>query len=379
MDSAFEDGDHISSLYGGNGTKLRATHVIGNATTVTDYYGNVVYESGISKTFLTEAGYVTLPDRKYHYFIQDHQGNNRLVVDQSGGIEEVNDYYPFGGTFADSSSVQPYKYNGKELDRQSGLDWYDYGARMYDAALGRWHVVDPLSEKYYSVSPYVYCANNPIKYIDPTGMFLDDIYHNEKGQEIFRVKKDDPDRLFVIKTTQTTDQMYGKEQSPQKGIANPISSKSAIDTENAIKTGNLVGEHMSNVQEIGSAKALESMMSSIKDNGKGGIADANNKEYYGSFDDKRNAINTGSSASGKPSLGKNLVSGSGDFYSHPSGTEKIVKNGQSYTGSWAQPPSKQDISTSSKRMEIVVGMGNKRIYIYNNKGVVATIPITVIK
>ncbi len=170
MDSAFEDGDHISSLYGGNGTKLRATHVIGNATTVTDYYGNVVYESGISKTFLTEAGYVTLPDRKYHYFIQDHQGNNRLVVDQSGGIEEVNDYYPFGGLMSSSSvSAQNYKYNGKELDRKSGLDWYDYGARHYDATIGRWHVVDPHAEKYYSVNPYVYCLNNPVRYIDSDG------------------------------------------------------------------------------------------------------------------------------------------------------------------------------------------------------------------
>uniref|UniRef100_UPI00359C951A RHS repeat-associated core domain-containing protein n=1 Tax=Bacteroides caccae TaxID=47678 RepID=UPI00359C951A len=68
-------------------------------------------------------------------------------------------------------SVQPYKYNGKELDRKDGLDWYDYGARYYDAALGRWHVVDPMSEKYYGVSPYLYCVNNPILLVDPNGMW----------------------------------------------------------------------------------------------------------------------------------------------------------------------------------------------------------------
>ena len=118
------------------------THIIGSDTTVTDYCGNVIYENGIPVKLLTEAGYVTLADSKYHYFVQDHLGNNRVVVDQSGNVEEVNHYYPFGGLLSSSVSnaVQPYKYNGKELDRKNGLDWYDYGACMYDAALGRWHV-----------------------------------------------------------------------------------------------------------------------------------------------------------------------------------------------------------------------------------------------
>ena len=130
----FENGNSISYLYDANGTKLRTTHVIGNDTTVTDYCGNVIYENGTPKMLLTEVGYVSLNDDKYHYFIQDHLGNNRVVVDQDGKVEEVNDYYPFGGVMASSTnSVQSYKYNGKELDRKGGLDWYDYGARMYDA------------------------------------------------------------------------------------------------------------------------------------------------------------------------------------------------------------------------------------------------------
>ena len=96
--------------------------------------------------------------------MQDHQGNNRVIVDQTGQKKEVNHYYPFGGTFASADgNVQAYKYNGKELDTKKGLNWYDYGARQYDAALGRFTAVDPLTEKYYEMSPYTYCGNNPIK------------------------------------------------------------------------------------------------------------------------------------------------------------------------------------------------------------------------
>lgn len=168
----FEDGNSISYLYAADGTKLSTTHIVGRDTTVTDYCGNAIYENGALAKVLTEDGYITASDNQFHYFIHDHQGNNRVIVDQDGTVEEVNDYYPFGGllTTSLSNSVQPYKYNGKELDRKNGLDWYDYGARMYDASLGRWHVVDPMSEKYYNFTPYSYCNNEPVCRVDPDGM-----------------------------------------------------------------------------------------------------------------------------------------------------------------------------------------------------------------
>ncbi|MDE6152429.1 MAG: hypothetical protein K2G12_10665, partial [Prevotella sp.] len=68
-----------------------------------------------------------------------------------------------------SPSLQHYKYNGKELDRMHGLDWYDYGARNYDPVILQWDRPDPLAEKYYPVSPYVYCMGNPVNAIDPDG------------------------------------------------------------------------------------------------------------------------------------------------------------------------------------------------------------------
>ena len=155
----FSDGSTITYTYGADGTKLRTVHKIGSTTTTTDYCGNVVYENGVQKLLLTEEGYVTLSDSKYHYYLKDHQGNNRVVISQSGTVEETNHYYPFGGAFASTSNVQPYKYNGKELDSKKGLNWYDYGARHYDR----------FAEKYYSMSPYQYGANNPVNNIDVNG------------------------------------------------------------------------------------------------------------------------------------------------------------------------------------------------------------------
>ena len=165
----FVDGNVIEYEYGSDGRKLRTAHVINGVTSITDYCGNAIYENGSLKMLLNEAGYISFPDKKFHFYLKDHQGNIRVVADKDGNVEETNDYYPFGGLFTASTSVQPYKYNGKELDRKNGIDWYDYGARHYDPAIGRWCMVDSLSEKYYSFNSYNYCGNNPARYVDPDG------------------------------------------------------------------------------------------------------------------------------------------------------------------------------------------------------------------
>ena len=144
-------------------------------TLKTDYCGNMIYENGQLSKILTDVGYITLVNSTptYHYYLKDHLGNNRVVIDEHGKVEQVNHYYAFGGLMSESTGggAQPYKYNGKELDHMHGLDWYDYGARHYDAVLGRWMCVDPLAEKYVSISPYSYCKSSPMNYIDEKGLY----------------------------------------------------------------------------------------------------------------------------------------------------------------------------------------------------------------
>ena len=171
----FVDGNVIEYEYGSDGRKLRTAHVINGVTSITDYCGNAIYENGSLKMLLNEAGYISFPDKKFHFYLKDHQGNIRVVADKDGNVEETNDYYPFGGLFTASRGVQPYKYNGKELDRKNGIDWYDYGARHYDPAIGRFTTVDPMIDKYYPLTPYGYCGGNPICHRDEEGKFINNV------------------------------------------------------------------------------------------------------------------------------------------------------------------------------------------------------------
>ena len=137
-----------------------------------DYCGDIIYKDGEVERILTDNGYA-VPDSAggydYYYYVKDWQGNVRAVIDEANRRMELNSYYPYGMPMSSTASVQPYKYGGKELDRTNGLDMYDFHARHYDPIVPHFITMDELCEKYPSISPYAYCAGNPILYKDPDG------------------------------------------------------------------------------------------------------------------------------------------------------------------------------------------------------------------
>ncbi|RMG89241.1 MAG: RHS repeat-associated core domain-containing protein [Chloroflexi bacterium] len=109
------------------------------------------------------------------FYLKDHLGSTRAVVDMNGEVKESYDYYPFGlhmpgRVYLAGPAVTKNLFTGKERDAETHWDYF--GARYYSPALGRWLAVDPLGEEYPSLSPYDYVANNPILNYDPDGQFI---------------------------------------------------------------------------------------------------------------------------------------------------------------------------------------------------------------
>ena len=208
-----------SFTYLPDGTKLRReVSRTGVSPSTTEYRGNLVYEDGVLKYVLFDGGLISVGSQSqdYMFFLKDHLGSTRVAARSDGSVAQVNHYYPYGMSYAGNamasmaelhpigggleigeeispgideigllplsgSVAQPYRFSGNELYLDNGLGLYDFKARMYDPALGRFTSVDPLSGKYPGISPYSYCAGNPVNFVDREGMKIRIFYYDESG------------------------------------------------------------------------------------------------------------------------------------------------------------------------------------------------------
>ena len=192
----------VSYTYLADGTKVSALDGSGNGYL---YSGSMVFRKEGSERsaesvaysggrFVADASGVLRPQ----IHVLDHLGSVRVIVDKSGNVVERDSYYPYGGRLEDGSVEQSdnrYRYNGKESQSDFGLPYLDYGARMYDPTTARWLTQDPLSEQYYDISPYSFCAGNPLKYVDMDGM---DIWEIDSEGYIRWREKSEGHRLYSM-------------------------------------------------------------------------------------------------------------------------------------------------------------------------------------
>ncbi|QRY57118.1 DUF6443 domain-containing protein [Sphingobacterium siyangense] len=218
--------DNLLYTYDAGGKKLMKKL----ASSETQYVDGIQYENGVLKFIQTEEGRI-LPNGSsyiYEYFLKDHLGNTRAVVDQSGTIKQIQDYYPFGMEMNQGNALNTtsnlYKYNGKEKQGELGLDQLDYGARFYDAEIGRWNVVDPLADEFEHLTPYNYGVNNPVVMIDPTGMAAEGYFTKYKDTQgnLLKETNDGNDATVIVSDKNKKDFLKEFEDAENQNVQNSI-------------------------------------------------------------------------------------------------------------------------------------------------------------
>jgi len=209
----FGNEEKIQYVYDAVGNKVAKVVIDGSALPASSliYSGNFIYNLNGELQYLLIGDGRLVPEGqgfRFEYFMKDHLGSTRATFAPAApGVAQVAEYqhyYPFGMQIDDLCYSTGFDlpnhnlYNGKELQPDYGLEWYDYGARFYDAVLGRWHSPDPKAEKYISVTPYAYCTNNPVLFIDPNGEDLYLYYYTTGNKDHSGNADKEADRAFMM-------------------------------------------------------------------------------------------------------------------------------------------------------------------------------------
>ena len=311
-------------------------------------------------------------DECYWYY-PDHLGSASWVSDKAGkGIQHLY-YLPWGEELANQRSTNyeaRYTFSGKERDEETGYSYF--GARHYNSDLSIWLSVDPMSDKYPSTSPYTYCANNPVRLVDPNGREIGEFIAD--GEIIGNDGKNDG-KLYVVNNRSLLPTEY---QNVKLFILNNSGNAKAFE-ENSIAYDN-------STEIEGSVENRQAMIDIVsQDNGKGGSATAVNREYGGKYDENGKIIPLPPGKVGDLTKeGKLYYDSENIFHSHASGTwhtpfdqynPNIIIGGTTERKNWIQEPSPEDIANCGDRIRYVFGMRNKTVYVYTKNGIQATIPM----
>ena len=209
-------------------------------------------------------GYYNFENKGYSAFVKDYRGNVRADVTEWEGVVERSDYYPYGMQMRVPWSTmwtQPYKFMGKELDRENGWDSYDVHARWLTSPLCQWTTQDPLAEANPWLSPYSYCAGDPINYLDKDGLVRLDAKTRNKYPHLSDYMDNLP-QLWTSKDDRFRDllKLYGGELtddqmtillSPGSGplvVVEPTNARYAVSHTIPSKAGETFKEHMEDIR-----------------------------------------------------------------------------------------------------------------------------------
>ncbi len=192
------DGWRVVTSYGPDGTKLRSALASpeGWGVTVRKYLGNLVIEDDRVVQQLFPDGYFD-GEGKAYYYLTDYQGNVTGVIDSGAKMVQETGYYPYGEPWLEPEGDNPYLYGGKERVALGGVRYSDFGPRLLSTASGYWGSPDPLCEDYRDLSPYINCAANPVRNIDPTGCVIQGVTKKDASMVVEDFRAMFPGEIFA--------------------------------------------------------------------------------------------------------------------------------------------------------------------------------------
>ena len=315
---------------------------------------------------------IVQPELECYWYHPDHLGSSSWITDKGGHAVQHLHYLPWGEDYVNQRTTDfsaRYSFSAKERDVETGLSYF--GSRYYSSDLSIWLSVDPMAAKYASLSPYVYCADNPVKLVDPNGEEIGDFY-NSYGVYIGNDGIDDHKR-YVIKTAigdfgGVSGAGLSKEQYEEtvEFIASHSGDKDAFSN-NDIAYRNSVEIESSPENLLAIRKII------FQDKGARIVGDkpSDNREY-GGRNENGTIVEDPCGPVSRPSLGASI---------HINRTENTLYSFHTHCSGWdnynyyKQHASLVDINEAGNTLNYCFGMANRTVYIYNKDGIQATIPI----